>query len=101
MVSSLPKKVKRSLLSPSIGDAAIQHLAFVIDSAPYVMLDAIDLRVHLIQVPFPLGVLALESGALRSDLSGEDWTKAVGPNSHALMADIDTASMMKVFDISQ
>lgn len=42
-------------------------------------------------MPLPLIMLSHVWGALRSDLSGEDWTKATTPEPHALMADIDPA----------
>ena len=54
------QKDKCSLLIPGFGDVAFQHLTFMIDGAPEVMLYAIDLHEDLIQVPLPPSMLAHE-----------------------------------------
>ena len=73
----------------------------MIDRAPKVVLDAIDLHKDLIQVPLPLSMLSHVRCALRSDLTSEDRTKPVDPSPDALMANIDAALMKEVFDITQ
>ena len=70
------QKRKCGLPVAGFGDVSFQHLALVIDSAPEIMLHAINLHEDLIQVPLPLCVLAHVGCALRSDLPGEDWAKA-------------------------
>ena len=73
----------------------------MVDGAPEIMLDAIDLHEDLIEMPLPLSILSHVRSALRSDLTSEDWTKAINPKPHAFMADINPALVKKVFDISQ
>lgn len=49
------------ILVPRLCNEAFQHLAFVIDGTPKVVLLAIDLHEHLVQVPTPLaGLYALD-----------------------------------------
>ena len=43
-----------SPLVPSLGDEALQHLAFVIDSPPEVVPLAVDPDEHLVEVPLPI-----------------------------------------------
>ena len=73
----------------------------MINGAPEIMPDAIDLHENLIQVPLPLRVLAHVRRPLRSDLAGEDWTKPVDPKTNAFVADVDPTLMQKVFDIAK
>ena len=95
------QKRKCGLLITGFGDVAFQHFAFMVDGAPEVMLDAIDLHENLVEVPLPLGVQAHARGALRSDLSGEDRSKSIHPEPHAFMAYVDPAFMKQVFDVPQ
>jgi len=82
------------------GDVGFENLTFVIYGPPKIMLDAIDLHEDLIEMRLPLSMLSHVGGALRSDLSGKDGTKAIDSESHTLMADIDPAFMQQVFDIA-
>ena len=95
------QKPKRGRLIPGFGDVAFQHFALVIDGAPEIMLDAIDLYKDLIKMPLPLGMLAHVRRAFGSDLSSKDQTKSIDPSPDAFMADIDPALVKEVFDISQ
>ena len=73
----------------------------MVDSAPKIVLDAIDLYKHLIQVPLPLRVLTHIGGSFRPDLTREDRTKVIDPSPDALMANIDTAFMQQVLNIAK
>jgi len=73
----------------------------MIDGAPEIVLDSIDLHEDLIQVPLPLRMLSHVGGSLRSDLASEHRTKPVHPSPNALMADIDPSLMEQVFNITQ
>src|SRR6056297_1346059 len=81
-------------------DEAFQHLAFVINSTPQVVLFAIDLHEHLVQTPAPpAGAHALDPPL--SDLGGEDRTEPMPPEPDGLVADVDAALMEQVLDIPQ
>lgn len=71
------------------GDVAFEHFAFMIDRAPEVVLDTIDLHKGLIQMPLLLGMLAHKGGLIRPDLPGEDRTKSITLSPDAFVADID------------
>jgi hypothetical protein len=73
----------------------------VIDRAPEIVLDAVDLYKDLFQVPLPLSALMHIRGAFRSGLSGEDRSKTINPQSHALVANIDPTLMQQVFAVPQ
>ena len=61
----------------------------MIDGAPKVVLDAVDLHEDFIQMPLPLSMLSHVGRTFRSDLSREDRPKAIDPEPYTLMADID------------
>ena len=73
----------------------------MINGAPEIMPDAIDLHEDLIEMPLPLRVLAHVRRPLRSDLAGEDWSKAIAPEPHALMANINAWLVEQVFNIAK
>jgi hypothetical protein len=49
------QETQGSLLVPVLGDIGLQHLPFVIHSAPKIMLHAVDPHEHLVQVSPPAG----------------------------------------------
>ena len=86
-----PYKFQSSLLVPGPGNGAFEHFAFVIDGSPEVVLFAIDLHEHLVEVPAP----AARSHALDpliADLRGEHWPEPVPPEPHRFLADVDAPS---------
>lgn len=83
------------------GDIALQDLAFMIDGAPKIMLDPVYLHKDLVQVPLPLRVLAHVGSSFRPDLASEDWTKAIAPKPHALVANINASLVEQVFNIAK
>jgi len=95
------QKGKCSLLIPGLGNVALEHLTFMIDGTPEVMLVPVDLHENLIEMPLPLSMLTHVGGALRSDLTGEDRAEPIDPEPHAFMADIDPTLVKKVFNISK
>ena len=92
---------KCSLLIPGFCHVAFQHLTFVVDGAPQVMLYAVDLHEDLIEMPLPLRMLPHKARAFRPDLAGEDWTKKIDSEPYVLMANIDAALMKKVFNVAK
>ncbi len=73
-----PWRIQRRLLVTRLRDIAPQDLAFMINSAPKIVLLASDFHKHLIQVP------ALAAGSHTLDTSffylrGEHWTELLPP----------------------
>jgi len=62
---------------------------------------AVDLHEHLVEMPLPLSDLAHVAGAAEADLAGEHRAKPIHPKPHALMANIDTPFVERIFDIPQ
>jgi hypothetical protein len=75
--------------------------AFVIDSPPEVMGDAVDLHENLVQVPPPMRKGPHSIHPLAANLGGEHWPKSVPPEPHGLMADLDAALMQEVLDVAE
>ena len=73
----------------------------VTDRAPEIMQLAVDLHVHLIEMPSPMGDAPHPADPLSSDVPCEQWPKAVPPKSHCLMAKIDAALEQQVLNIAQ
>jgi hypothetical protein len=65
------------------------------------VLDAIDLHKDLIEVPLPLCILEHVGGSFRPDLTGEDRTNSIDPESYAFVTNIDATLVEEVFDIAQ
>ena len=55
-------------------------------------------RANLIHVPVPLSVLAHLESAPHSGLAGEDWPKSIDSKLQALLEDIETTLLKKVFN---
>ena len=76
---------------PGLRDIGFQHLAFVIDGAPQVMCEAVDLHIDLVQVPAPVGQGAHAVDPLATDFGSEHRAKPVPPEPHRLVAGVDAA----------
>ena len=59
----------------------------------------VDPDTHLIKMPAPQRIESMMNTAF-PDLRGKQWTKAVPPVPHGLMADVDAALTQKIFDLS-
>jgi len=73
----------------------------VIDSAPEIVLLAVDFDEDLIEMPSPLLALSQGLRALLPDLGCEHRAEPVPPMAHAFMADVDPTFVEQVFDIPQ
>jgi len=73
----------------------------VIDGAPEVDHLAIELHVHLVEVPLPLPEVPHPVHPLTPDVRGEKWPEPVPPMAHGLVADVDAALEQQVFNVSQ
>src|SRR6056297_3130124 len=81
-------------------DEAFQHLTLVINSTPQVVLFAIDLHEHLVQMPAPpAGAHALDPPL--SYLGGEDRTEPMPPEPDGLVADVDAPFMEQILDVAK
>ena len=58
----------------------------------------VDPDTHLIKMPAPQRIESMMNTAF-PDLRGKQWTKAVPPVPHGLMADVDAALTQKIFDL--
>ena len=77
------------------------HLAFLIDRSPEVHHLAVELDVHLVEVPAPMPEPAHSADPLPADVRGEQRTEAVPPMPHRLVADVDAAFEQQVLNITQ
>lgn len=83
----------------ALRDVGLEDLAFVIDSAPEVVGDTVDLHEHLVEVPLPLRPSAQPARALSPDLRGEHRPEPVPPVPDCFMAHLDTALVEKVLHV--
>ena len=80
---------------------AFKDLAFVIHGAPQIVHLAVDLHVHLVKVPSPMGDAPHPAYPLPSDVPREHRAKPVPPEPNRLMAKIDASLKQQVFHIPQ
>jgi hypothetical protein len=94
----LDERQRRGLV-PLLGDKGFQHLALMVDGAPEVVHLAVDLHVDLVQMSFPMGVLAHCLDAPLADLRGKHRTEPVPSKPHRLMADVDPPLVQQVLHV--
>lgn len=63
----------------------------MIDVAPEVNHLALQLHLHLIQVPFPTANPTHTTDALPPNVTSEHWPKSVPAHPHGFMTKVDTA----------
>ena len=97
----LPHEGERRGFIPLFRDVALEDLAFVIDRAPEVDHLAVQLHVHLIEVPAPVAKPAHAVHPTPADLAGEEWAEPVPPQPHRLMAKVKAALEQQILDITQ
>ena len=73
----------------------------MIDRAPEVAQLAVDLDVHLIEMPAPLRMDAHLRDAPPADLGGEHRAEPVPPEPDGLVADVDPALGQQILDVAQ
>lgn len=84
-----PEEFQCSLLIAALGDEAFKDLALVVNCAPEVVFDAIDLHEDLIEMPLSMPKGSHRLNATPSDLSGENRAETVPPEPYRLIGDID------------
>ena len=90
----------RSVTIPPFGHKNFKCFALVIDGTPEVAHLAINSDKYFVQVPAPVRVRMMMNST-PSDLGGKQRTEPVPPETHRLVADIDTALEQQVFDLAQ
>ena len=94
-------KGESSRFVPGSRDVAFEDLAFLIDGSLQVHHLAVQLHVHLIEVPPPKPKAAHAANPLAADLAGEEWAKSVPPQPHCLMAKVVAPLEKLVLDVPQ
>ena len=95
------EEFQRGFSIPALGHKGFQDFSFVINGSPKVMGDAIDLHEDLVQMPTPVGQGPHSLHPFAPDLGGKHWAKAVPPEPHGFMADLDAPLMQEVLDVAQ
>jgi hypothetical protein len=86
-----PDDFQCRLAVPALGNIAFQHVTFVINRPPKVVLFTIDLHKSLVQMPSPIRMCTKVLDPLLSDLGRKQRAETVPPEPDRFMADIDTA----------
>ena len=73
----------------------------MIDRSPQVHHLAIELDVHLVEVPAPMAEPAHVGNALPADVPGEHRAEPVPPEAHRLVADVDATLEQQILDVAQ
>ena len=95
-----PEEFQGGLAVSLLRDKGLQHLAFVVDGSPKVLVFAVDLHEHLIEVPPPIRTRPHPIHPLLADLGGEDRAEPVPPEPGRLVAHLDPTLVEKVLDIA-
>src|SRR6478735_451191 len=88
-------------LVPRPGDVALEDLALLVDCSPQVDHLAVQLHVHLVEMPAPLAKASHPAHPLPANVGREQWPKPVPPVAHGLVADVDAPLCQQVLDIAQ
>jgi hypothetical protein len=73
----------------------------VVNGAPQVNHLAVELHVHLVQVPTPVPKASHSADPLAANVSGEQRPEPVPPVPNGFVANVDAALEQKVFDVAQ
>jgi hypothetical protein len=86
---------------PFLRYEGLEDFTLMIHRAPEIVLLAVDLGVHLIKVPTPMGEAAHPADPLPANVCRKQRSEPVPPEPHGLMADVDPALEEQVFDVPQ
>ena len=95
------EELERRGLVPLRRDHSLQHLAFMINSAPKIAKPAVDFYKRLVHMPAPLRIAAQMGDTPLSDLRGEHRSETVPPEPDRLMADFDPALGQQILDVAK
>lgn len=97
----LPHERQRGRLVAGPGDVALKDFALVIDRAPELDHLAVELHVHLVEVPAPMPKPPHVVHPPPSDLPGKERTEPVPPEAHGLMAKVIATLEQQVLDVPE
>ena len=95
------EEFQRSLLVPPLGDEAFEHLAFMIDGTPEVVLHPVDLHEHLVEMPASMLKMPHRLDPVSTDFSREDRPEPVPPEPHCLVGNVDPALVQQILDVPE
>jgi hypothetical protein len=72
------EKFQHDGLVTGVGYIAVEHLAFMVDSAPHIVGFAIDFHEHFVETPMPLGDFAKRLSAALLHLAGKERAEPRG-----------------------
>lgn len=107
MVSTLPWRFSVRFMNSKAADLyvfcdeGLQDFTFVIYRTPQIVKFAIDLHIGLIEMPSPMATASHPVHSLSADVGREHRTKAIPPQTHGLMTEINTALEKQVFYVPQ
>ena len=96
-----PEEFQCSVAIPALRNVAFQHFAFVIHSPPKVVRLVVDSHENLVQMPLPIRTSAQLLNAFLSDPGSRQRDETVLPETDRLMADINTAFVQQILDITK
>ena len=96
-----PEEFQCGLAIPALSNEAVENLPFMIDSPRKIVLLPIYVHEHFIQVPLPMCPRTHSVHPSPTDFSSKHRTKAVPPEPHRLVADIDATFMQQILDIAE
>ncbi len=92
---------QRDLLVSGFGDLAAEDLALVIDRAPQIMVFAVDLHGHFVEMPSPPAEASHVADLVLPHFTCERRAEAVPPEADGLVTQIDAAFEQQALDVPQ
>ena len=92
---------QRRFLVALLRHEALQDFALLVDRASQVDHLAIELHVHLIEMPPPMTKASHAVSPLTANVAREQRAESVPPEAHRLMADVDPTLMEQILDVAQ
>jgi len=86
-------------LVPAFGNEALEHFTLVMDGAPEVVFDAVDLHEDLVEVPAPMVEMTHRLHPTTTDFGREDGAEPVPPIADRFVRYVDAALVEKILDV--
>lgn len=86
---------------PFLGDIALKYFPFMTNCTPKIVLNAVDLHKHLVQVPPPKRTLMHVSCSWLSNLSSKQGTESVNPKMDTFKTNNPASLMKQGFNIAK
>lgn len=94
-------EAKRRSFVAGPGDLALEDLGYVTDRPPELYHLAVELHVHLIEMPTPMAETSHPIDPRPADVTGEKRVEPLPPHARRLATDIYAALEQQVFQIAQ